>query len=178
MEPMRAPTRPKDPRLLALVSALLLFATVPRPVAGQQIVHAAGIVAGASQYDLSGTGTAPFASFRLNIPVGRNLVLEPALGFLSYEAQSGRRYHHILPEIQIQAQAYGARVRPYLGVGFGASWAVRPQEDQGDPTLSGAGGLRVILGTEWMLRGELRVRIIDPWGATTADWGLGLSRRF
>lgn len=177
---MHPPTRSKDRFPLALGSALLLFlfGLAPTPVAGQQIVHAAGIVGGAAQYDLSGTGTAPFASFRLDIPVGRNLVLEPALGYLTYVAQSDRRRHLLLPEIQIQAQVYGERVRPYLGAGFGASWALLPGEDQGDLTLSGAGGARVLLGTAWMVRGELRVRVIDPWGATTADWGLGVSRRF
>ena len=30
----------------------------------------------------------------------------------------------------------------------------------------------------WGVRGELRMRSIDPWVGTTADWGLGVTRRF
>ncbi|MDX1568628.1 MAG: hypothetical protein R3223_12555 [Longimicrobiales bacterium] len=164
--------------LIAGVAAVFVLGIDPGFGVAQQIVRAAGIVVGPSQYDLSGTGTSPFVSARIDIPVGRNLVVEPALTYLPYETQADRRIHHLIPEFSLQAQRYGEVFRPYLGVGFGLSWAVRPGADRQDPTLAGAAGVRILLGARWHLQGELRVRAIDPWAATTADWGIGIARRF
>jgi hypothetical protein len=47
-----------------------------------------------------------------------------------------------------------------------------------DATLSAAGGARVRLPGGWGLGGELRIRAVEPFIGTTADWGLSLIRRF
>ena len=161
--------------ILALACALAFAAP---PGSAQQTERALALLAGPSQYDLAGTGTAPFVSARVTLPVARGLLVEPALAYLWYESQGGSRIHHLLPEAQLQIRRPGEVVRPYLGIGLGASWASRPAEDEVDLTLSAAGGVRVTVRYGWIVRGELRVRAIDPWTGTTADWGIGIGRAF
>lgn len=168
----------KTKKLVAFMVAAGLLAVAPLPGTAQQAQTAVSFLSGPSQYDLSGTGTTQFLSVRLDVPLTSALLVEPGLTYLPYEAQSGARTHHVLPEIQLQLQAPGETFRPYLGAGFGGSWARRSGEGYWDGTLSGAGGLRVMTGSRWMLRGELRVRVIDPWAGTTADWSLGAGYRF
>lgn len=162
-------------KILLWVGALALS---PWMAAAQESGRAVSVLAGPSQYDLSGTGTTPFGTVRLDLPVERRLVLEPAFTYMSYESQAGARTHHMLPEAQLQVTGAGTVFRPYLGVGLGASWATGAADDEFDLTLSTAAGLRVRMSSDWILRGELRVRAIDPWTGTTADWGLGIGRRF
>ncbi|HUF75024.1 MAG TPA: hypothetical protein VMM35_02040 [Longimicrobiales bacterium] len=160
-------------RTLALAGALV---AAPLPTAAQAAAPAPSVRAGTSQYDLAGTGTAPFVALGVDIPVVRRLLLEPGIAYLPYESQAGARTHHLLPEIQLQWTGTGRGLRPYLGAGLGASWAIRPGEDRFDPTLSTAAGLRVATDSGWIVRGELRVRAIDPWTGTSADWGIGVGR--
>lgn len=163
--------------VLAELTVLAILTVLPAPAAAQQPERALMVIAGPSQYDLGGTGTAPFGAVRLALPLGRTFVFEPGLTYLSYTSQFDPRIHHILPEAQLQAQLPGETFRPYLGAGLGASLAVSEGDEVMDLTLSGAAGVRVLLGSGWMLGGELRVRVIDPWTGTTADWGFGLGRR-
>jgi hypothetical protein len=150
----------------------------PSMGAAQESGRAVSVLAGPSQYDLAGTGTTPFVALRLDLPVHRRLVLEPGFAYLSYESQGGARIHHVLPEAQLHVTGVGDAFRPYLGGGIGASWATSAADDEIDLTLSVATGLRVRAGSGWILRGELRVRAIDPWTGTTADWGVGVGKRF
>lgn len=167
----------------ALLPALALLLALPTIAAAQDATRdpfgpALYLGGGASSYDLSGTGTAPVGSLLFAVPVSRMFVVEPAVGYLTYDAQVGVRVHHVTPEIQLQVQRPGERVRPYLGVGVGLSWGIVEGEDATDGTLSGAAGVRVRAGSAWILRGELRVRAIDPWVGTTADWTVGAGYRF
>jgi hypothetical protein len=159
------------------VAAALLSTTVASPATAPDHEPALAVVAGVSQYDLSGTGTTAFGAVRLELPIGERLVVEPGLTYLPYESQGGRRTHHLLPEVQLQVQTRRT-IRPYLGVGVGSSWAVTPGRDFHDLTLSAATGVRVLTRSGWILGGELRVRTIDPWTGTTGDWGLRIARTF
>jgi hypothetical protein len=162
-------------KILVSVGALALI-----PVAGvaQSSGRAVSVLAGPSQYDLAGTGTTAFVALRIDLPVDRRLVVEPAVTYLAYESQGGARTHHVLPEAQLQVTGAGEVVRPYLGAGLGASWVSRGADDELGLSLSAAGGVRVRTSSSWILRGELRVRAIDPWVGTTADWAVGIGRRF
>ena len=167
-------------------TALLLAAAIaaaPAPGLSQAVPsvpaqRAVAVLAGVSQYDLSGTGTTPFGAVRFDLPVARAIIVEPGLTLLPYEPQFGERVTHILPEVQLQVQRAASVFRPYLGAGLGASWAVRSGEDEVDFTLAGSGGVRLVTQSAWVLRAELRVRVIDPWVGTTADWSIGFGRAF
>lgn len=164
--------------ILGLVPAAFLLFGSPAIVDAQDPERALSVLAGPTEYDLSGTGWAPFMAVRLQWPLTPGLLVEPGLTHLSYRAQFDDRIHHVLPEVQLQAQVPGRVLRPYIGAGFGASWELTSGRNFFDPTLSGAAGLRAWVGPRWQLTGELRVRSIDPWTATTADWGLGIGWRF
>ncbi len=161
-----------------LLLASLVLAVGPGPLRAQVGPErpTLTIMAGPSQYDLSGTGTAPFAGVAVAIPLGRFLLLEPALSVMQYNADFGLHVRHVFPEAQVQAQlplAGGAA--PYLGIGAGRTFVFESGDHFSALTLSAAGGIRIPLSPAWGVRGELRVRAVDPWGAVTADWGLGIS---
>ncbi len=141
-----------------------------------------GLLAGVSQYDLSGVGTVPTASFRATTGLERAILGELALAYFAYTSQGDRQVNHVLPELQIQTQWPREGLRPYLGVGggFSRAWIDVSGESvsETEPTLSLAGGLRLPVTAGWILQAELRVRTIDPWTGTSADWGLGLAGRF
>jgi len=170
-------------RLLATLVTAAAIVAAPAPGLSQAVPsvpaqRAVALLAGVSQYDLSGTGTTPFGAVRFDLPVARAIILEPGLALLTYEPQFGERVTHVLPEVQLQVQRAASVFRPYLGAGMGASWAGRSGEDELDFTLAGSGGVRLVTQSAWVLRSELRVRVIDPWVGTTADWSLGVGRAF
>jgi hypothetical protein len=150
----------------------LLFA-FPPVVQGQTEV-AAGVVGGAAQYDLSGTGTVPFGGLRVDVVPerARYLVLEAGIHTLRYETQAADFHRLWFPEGSVQLQLPGRVARPYLGLGAGHTFG----SEGSAPTLSASVGSRFRVAGSWSLRTELRVRSVDPWVGTTADWGLGLSR--
>lgn len=157
-------------RTLALLLPIALW-----PHAGHaQSTYAAGIISGASQYDLSGTGTQWFSGLRIEVVPSslRNLVIEGGVHHLSYRTQSDDQRRHWFPEVSAQLQLTDRVVRPYIGVGAGYSFT------SGDsaPTLSASLGSRIEVCPGWLMRLELRVRSVDPWAGTTADWGIGVSR--
>lgn len=145
-------------------------AGVPRPR------YAGGVVAGASQFDLSGTGTTGIIGGRIEADVRSWLVAEGAVGFFRPAEQFGGRSRYTIPEAQLQVQIPGHMVRPYLGAGGG--WVFASGRNM-TGTVSGAGGLRVELQRALDARGELRVRGIgSSFSGATAEWTLGLGYRF
>lgn len=134
-----------------------------------------GLVGGASQYDLSGTGTTGFAALRFDVVPerARFLVFEAGLQYFRYEAQSADHERIWFPEASLQLQLPSRVVRPYVGIGAGYGFS-----SESEPTLSASVGSRFRIASQWSLRTELRVRAVDPWTGTTADWGLGVSRMF
>jgi hypothetical protein len=141
---------------------------------------AVAIIGGAVQYDLAGTGTRRFAGVRAQVPLLRPLLIEPGVTYMNYRIQGhlrGPRVAMWFPEVQLQAELPLAMVRPYLGVGAGIAVASLLDEREVEATASVAGGARVALPGGWGVGGELRVRAVDPFTGTTAEWGVFLSRR-
>ncbi len=134
------------------------------------------LAAGPSSYDLSGTGTSLAVAAQNAWELLPALVVEPGLTFFSYEAQFADRVSYLFPEISIQAQLPHGTVRPFLGVGGGGGFVVSGEGGTAG-TLHAVGGVRVQLDPRWSLRGELRVRSVDPWVGTTADFMFGVGRR-
>ncbi len=139
---------------------------------------AVGLVAGASQFDLSGTGTTAIVGARFETRLRRWLLAEAALSTFRPEEQSDPRVRYTVPELQLQLQAPGRLVRPYLGVGGG--WVLASDDRPSRGTMSGAGGVRVPLaGARVALRAELRVRGIGRnFSGSTAEWLGGLAYHF
>ncbi len=140
--------------------------------------YGASLVAGVSQYDLSGTGTTAVLGMRLDAELRRWLVAEAALGFFRPEEQVGERTRYTLPEAQLQVQWPGRVVRPYLGAGGGYLLADGARGGRG--TASAAGGARIALpGPRFDARGELRVRGVGSgFSGAAAEWVVGLGYRF
>lgn len=165
-------------RAIPLLTGLLAVAvTLPGP-ANAQSASALTLMGGITEYDLSGVDTRPFVALRGEVPLSRFMLVEPGLGFFRYETQGGADVNVFLPEVQLQAAPMRTRVRPYLGAGVGLGHQRATGATETDLTLSGAAGLRAALTPALGLRGELRVRSIDPWTGSTADFGAGLSYVF
>ena len=139
-----------------------------------RVHNAIGLSGGVAQFDMSGTGTAPFGALRLEHELTSWLVADGALGVLRPDEQLSQRRVYLVPEAQLQVQLPLGIVRPYLGAGIGMLKSVSgPARDYA--IFSGATGARVALSNAVDVRGELRV---TGQSATLAQWTLGLARRF
>lgn len=166
------------PRLsLTLAIASLLSVTTVAQAQRPPQRFAIGAVAGATQYDLSGTGTTAVVGLRAEHQLQRWLVGEVALGLFRITPQfGGSSLTYTIPEAQLQLQLPLGIVRPYLGAGGG--WVLVRGGETG--TASGAIGTRVLVpGTGLDTRAELRVRGIgSSFSGATAEWTVGLAYRF
>jgi hypothetical protein len=135
-----------------------------------------GVAFGPSPYDLSGTGTAFAAGVRAPWQAQSWLVIEPGIGFLSYEEQFGDRLTYLFPELSIQGQLRLGRARPFLGGGAGGAFVVGGEGETVE-TLHGVVGTRVDMSPVWTLSGEMRVRAVRPWSGSTVDFLFGVNRR-
>jgi hypothetical protein len=144
--------------------------------AAQLPIPSLSIAGGVSQFDLSGTGTAPFGAVRLDIPL-LSLIAEGSLGVMRASEDIGHRTY-IIPEAQLQWEILPFLVKPYLGVGGGLFRAVAgPGTHNSEITASASAGVRVavpLIGAG--VRGEVRVRGIGSgFGGSAAEWTLGVS---
>jgi hypothetical protein len=160
--------------LIALVVGLIASASALHA----QTDNALTLMGGASQYDLSGTGTGPFAAVRYERRVRPALIAEAGVAYMTDRQEFRPREHHVFPEVMLQLQVPRGSLRPYLGAGAGLAFSWAGDASKTDLTLAGAGGLRLAVGSAWSVRAELRLRAVDPWVGTTADWGVGVTRFF
>jgi hypothetical protein len=140
--------------------------------------YAAGLAVGATQFDLSGTGTSAFGRAFAEMEIRRWLVGQASLGVMRPEEQSNTRNRYLIPEVQLQAQTQLGAFRPFLGVGGG--WVLPRRGGRRQGTASGSGGVRFGIPTT-ALDGiaELRVRGIGRnFSGSTAEWTLGAAYRF
>ena len=173
---------------MSLLRSVVAFATLvafAHPVLAQEISPrpALSFSAGAFQYDLSGTGTAPMLAGRAEYPLGRFFIAEGGLSAARPSQQFGSTTTFLASELQLQTQARLAhgRIAPYLGLGGGMAIDQRTAAQRGTRhglTLSGATGARYWLSDAFGLRGELRVRGIGRnFGGSAAEWTVGTAWR-
>jgi hypothetical protein len=74
-------------------------------------------------------------------------------------------------------QLPGRAIRPFVGSGLGVAFAWRGGASALDLTLSAGASVRVKLLGPWKGRAELRVRSIDPFHNTVAEWTFGIARQ-
>jgi hypothetical protein len=159
--------------VLGMVCALPMLAQ--RSLPDPRPRPAVTFMVGPSSYDLSGTGTAAFGAVRFDVPVGRVFILEPGVAIFRYTAQSTDAITYLFPEVSFQAQVPGGGVRPYLGGGIGFTEFLSGRGGT-DLTLHTAAGVRVAVANGWGIRGEARLRSVDPFHGNTFDFGLGVSK--
>jgi len=167
----------RSAKLTVIVVAAAAGLVIARPAHAQLPVPAFSLAGGVSSYDLSGTGTAPFAVARVDIPI-LSLIAEGSVGVFRPKEDGDVQRTYIIPEAQLQYQLLPILIRPYVGVGAGLFRAVAgPDPHRSDLTLSASAGVRVgIPLTPIGARAEVRVRGIgsDFNGAAT-EFTLGLS---
>jgi len=133
------------------------------------------ILAGPTSYDLVGTGNGFNAALRLDGEVLRFLVLETGASYFRYRPGPST-ISYVMPEIGVQLQVPKGAVRPYLGGGLGGA-----AELKGPSrlllTLHAAAGLRARISEGWGVRGDVRLRSVDPFSGSTLDFGFGIIRR-
>jgi hypothetical protein len=140
--------------------SLILFAAIP--VAAQTPGREISFAAGVSQFDASGTGTAPIAAIRAAAPlIGKWMLGEASLSYASLDEQFSTTNTRVgIGEAQLQAQFPAARIRPYIGLGGGSLHYFNNAAGRSatTPTISGSAGLRIPVSSALLLRGELRLR--------------------
>jgi hypothetical protein len=143
-------------------------------LAAQSLQHPrVSLMGGRASYDLSGTGTETVIGGRVDVPLNRYLLVEPAITWFRYQPQFGGPITYLFPEVGLQVQLPIDNVAPYIGGGAGRAFAPSHRW-QSEWTLHAVGGMRVHARAGWGLRGELRLRGIGPFGAVTADITAGL----
>ena len=162
-----------------LFAAALIIAAVAAPgsrAAAQVLpIPHLSVMGGVSQFDLSGTGTAPFGAIRVDVPLVF-IIAEGSLGVFRPNESSGTSTY-IIPEAQIQWQILPFLVKPYIGIGGGLFKAISGPSKASEVTASASAGVRLsvpLIGAG--LRGEVRVRGIGSgFGGSAAEWTLGVS---
>jgi hypothetical protein len=165
-------------RLTTMIAFVLAAsASTARQMFAQQLPKLGlGIVAGPVIYDLSGNGTGFGAGIRVPWQAQTWLIVEPGVGFLSYNNQFDVHTSYLFPELSLQGQLRFGRVRPFLGGGVGGAFVLQGSGET-VAALHGVLGTRIDMSSDWVVSGELRVRSVDPWAGNTADILFGVTRR-
>jgi hypothetical protein len=164
--------------LLAVTSAAL----VAMPLHAQRAPatrSAIAVTAGKTDYDLSGTGTRNLLAVRVQLPITQYFRIEAGMTYMNHRVFDSLPVllHVTMPELQLQAAFPVGRFAPYLGIGAGTAMRSLEGNRLFDLTVSAGGGVQLRLGNGWGVGGELRLRAIDPWTNSTADWGVSLLKR-
>ncbi len=135
-----------------------------------------GTAAAVVQYDLVGVGNAPGFAVRAARDLSTHIVLETR-GLVAWPEQRSGRSTLFVPEAQIQYRWNIARFSPYVGAGGGLAMVRSHIRTNWDSTLSVAGGTGIRLTDRVGVMGELRLRGIDSFAASTAEWSVGMTWR-
>lgn len=154
-----------------------------------------GLSAGLMQYDGAGTSTSSLVGIAGTMPLNaRWLLFDGVARYASVREESvdpaslrvdRTRAPLALVDAQLQAQLPFRTFRPYVGLGGGvASYLSGARADRVSPSVSASIGARVPIYGSYLVRGEMRLRGWNMtrdgagYGASAADWTLGVARRF
>lgn len=157
---------------LPLIVVAVLGVVSPADAAGQTT---ASFSVGAAEYDLAGTGLTGTGAVRIERRVAAALSVQVGTGLFWYETQGDQRVAMLLPEVGVLAHLPSG-FPLYLAVGAGHTLGVAGSPDD-DPTLFAALGVDLGDPGGWGVRPELRVRTVDPWIGTIADFAISVRRR-
>jgi hypothetical protein len=135
---------------------------------------------GVSQFDLSGTGTAPLFVANAAWELRRVFLLEAGTSVARLDQDVGTTTL-LIPGGQVQAQGRIGNLRPYIGLGAGVALDVRDEAYGGwntEPAVSASAGLRLWFKRWLALRAELRLQGIGTgFEGAVAEWHAGLTGR-
>lgn len=159
-----------------LLAAAALVALGPAEAAAQRTT-ALTVGGGLAPYDLSGVGTSWVAAAEVSTPAGSLLLAEVGSRVFRYESRAEEFVTHLFPSAGLYLDAGGRDFRVYSGGGVGTSVMAEGRGDT-ELTLHAATGFRIRIRPRWLVRPEIRVRSIDPWAGTTAEFTVGMTYRF
>lgn len=138
------------------------------------------LLVGLMDYDLSGTGqTIPIAVRGIKA-LTSNLSLEFGGTYAVPEQQFGGRARFLAPEVRLTYSWGRGRFRPFVSGGGGFAVVQSSVADtRWRESLTAGGGARVRLGETVYAVGEMRLRGLSNFGASTAEWlgGIGWELR-
>lgn len=105
-------------RTAAVVAALLVTLVVHPAAAQDRPSTRLSLMAGITEFDLSGVNTAAMFAVRVDRPFHPRVLGEASLSYARLEQQFGRS-ELFIPEIQVQFQGAWRWLEPYLGIGLG-----------------------------------------------------------
>lgn len=105
-------------------------------------------------------------------PDGGPLVLTADVRYLSYTL--AEREQLIMPEVGLQLQTAFGPMHPFIGLGGGLQYAVRPGDNGQSLSAHLATGLRIRLTRSLDLRLEARGRSLDPFIDFTGGFAIAL----
>ena len=111
-----------------LTAAALAALLLPSAADAQHSRTHVSVMAGVTEYDLSGVHTSGIYALRLAAPWHPNLLVEGSLSYVRTEQDFGES-DLFLPEVQAQLQGTWARFSPYVGIGAGAAFDLPKDED-------------------------------------------------
>ncbi len=150
---------------------------VNRPAAARRSAAApAARPASVVQDDLAAIGNAPGFAVRASRHLSQHLVVNTR-GLVAWPDQRSNRSTLFVPEAQLQYRWTIARFSPYVGGGGGLAMRQSPIRTNWESTLSVAGGTGIRLTDRIGLLGELRLRGINNFAASTAEWSVGMTWR-
>ncbi len=165
-------------RLSSLLAGIVLILGCAGTTAAQEMAaqHSVTVMAGPTNFDLSGTGTTLGLAVRGTRALTPHLAVETGLLFARPDLQGGRATL-VLPEAHLQYHWRFGNVAPYAGGGLG--FAHQSREGSVSATnlaLAAAGGARAYLNDRVAVLGEFRLRgITRNFSGSIAEFMGGMS---
>jgi len=168
-------------RLAVLMSFGLLIASASAASAQdfarpqRSSIDGVEFLVGYMDYDLSGTGSTVPIAIRGTKALTSNLSLEFGGTFATPELQFGSS-RLLMPEARLTYSWGTGRFRPFVSGGGGFAWQRADLVgNRWRSTLTAGGGVRMQLNDRLYAVGELRLRGLSDFAASTAEWlgGIG-----
>jgi hypothetical protein len=167
-------------RIAVLMSVGVLVATASAASAQdfarpqRSSIDGVEFLVGYMDYDLSGTGSTVPVAIRGTKALTSNLSLEFGGTYARPELQSGPA-RLLMPEARLTYSWGTGRFRPFVSGGGGFGWQNSELGNRWRSTLTAGGGARIHLTDGLYAVGELRLRGLSDFAASTAEWlgGIG-----
>jgi len=149
-----------------------------QPRAPRPAVDGVEVLVGLMDFDLQGTGQAMPLVIRGTKALGGGFALEVGATYARPELQSGPSSLTI-PEARVTYAWFTGRFRPFVGAGAGFGFQRTDAIDKNwRMTATTGGGARFHFSDRVYAVGEMTLRGLSDFAATTAEWMGGIGIRF
>ena len=154
------------------------FGQEAQPRAPRPAVDGVEVLTGVMDFDLQGTGKTTPLVIRVNKALGGGFALEVGGTFARPELQLGSS-SLLLPEARVTYSWLTGRFRPFVGAGAGFGFQRTDVVDKNWLMAVKAGGGARFHFNDWTYAvGEMTLRGLSDFSATTAEWMGGIGFRF